>query len=78
MSGTYKLEPQLQSIIVITGCTMKTIVISIKVLQKQLWQVLLQLGNKPSLPSLLRWKFILGEQIDKYTRKIIHALRNII
>ena len=32
----------------------------------------------PSSPSLLRWKFILGEQIDKYVRRTIPALRNII
>ena len=36
---------------------------------------------KPSLPaspSLLHWRFILGERIDKYIRKTIPALRNII
>ena len=32
----------------------------------------------PTSPSLLRWKFILGERIDKYIRRIIPALRNII
>ena len=32
----------------------------------------------PSSPSLLRWKFILGERIDKYARRTIPALRNII
>ena len=30
----------------------------------------------PSLPSLLHWKFILGEQINKYVRRTIPALRN--
>ena len=36
---------------------------------------------KPSLPvspSLLRWKFIPGERIDKYIRRTIPALRSII
>ena len=36
---------------------------------------------KPSLPaspSLLHWKFILGEWIDKYIKRTIPALRNII
>ena len=39
------------------------------------------LAIEPSLPSsssLLRWKFIQGERIDKYVRKTIPALRNII
>ena len=36
---------------------------------------------KPSLPaspSLLRWKFILGERIDKYIRRTIPALSNML
>ena len=49
--------------------------------QKQLWMFYHDFTVKPSLPvspSLLRWKFILGERIDKYIRRTIPALRSII
>ena len=35
-------------------------------------------SSLPASPSLLHWKFILGERIDKYIRKTILALKNII
>ena len=38
-----------------------------------MWQVLSRLGNTAASPSLLRWKFILGERIDKYVRRTISS-----
>ena len=38
------------------------------------WQVLSRLDNTAPSPSqLLRWKFILGERIDKYVRRTISS-----
>ena len=49
-------------------------------LQKQSWQVLLRLDIKPSPPvslSILCWRFILEEWIDKHARKAFQGLRNV-